>query len=144
MAHQFTRVEKAAPIFQRVSGLIKAGQLRWEDRPLWFDVYVLCPPIHKPTWNLEMPKKDDPVRQLFYPEDTIRARFYKTYGSPGVINLHVGSKSKTVSELFTETYQRLKTEKPEATEDELFEDTTNVLVEDGIRLRKRRTQQKQD
>ncbi|CAD5232080.1 unnamed protein product [Bursaphelenchus xylophilus] len=137
MAQQFTRVEKAAPIFQRVSGLIRAGQLKWEDRPLWFDIYVLCPPVTEPVWNVEMPKKNECVRKLLYPEDNIRAKFYKTYGSPGIINLHSGSKTKTISQTFIETYQRLQSERSELSEDQLFEETSKILIEDGIKLRKR-------
>ena len=68
-----TRVERAAPIFNRVSGLIRSGQLKWEDRPLWYDIYAASPPFEEPVWDLKMPKRDEPVRKIYYKEDVIRA-----------------------------------------------------------------------
>ncbi|KAI6216718.1 Ribosomal protein S23 domain containing protein [Aphelenchoides fujianensis] len=57
-----------------VTGLIRGGQLKWEDRPLWYDVYVSAPPHDEPTWNIRMPKRDVPVQQLLFDEDAHRSR----------------------------------------------------------------------
>ncbi|KAI6185322.1 Ribosomal protein S23 domain containing protein [Aphelenchoides besseyi] len=72
MATQFSRVERAAHIFSRVTGLIRGGQLKWEDRPLWYDVYVLAPPLDEPIWNIKMPKRDVPLQKLLFDEDDHR------------------------------------------------------------------------
>lgn len=42
--------------------------MKWEDRPLWYDPYVMYPPLHEPFWNKEMPKYDQPVKDLFASE----------------------------------------------------------------------------
>lgn len=65
----FTRFEKSGPIFSRINGLIRSGQLKWEDRPLWYDAYVLFPPFNEPVGNKKFPKHNEAVRDLFYSED---------------------------------------------------------------------------
>uniref|UniRef100_A0A914QVC9 Small ribosomal subunit protein mS23 n=1 Tax=Panagrolaimus davidi TaxID=227884 RepID=A0A914QVC9_9BILA len=76
MASFVTRVERAAPIFSRITGLIRSGQMKWENRPLWYDVYAAVPPFEEPIWDLKMPKADEPVRSIMYKEDLTRAESY--------------------------------------------------------------------
>ena len=86
MSSFVTRAERSGNIFFRVTGLIRSGQLQWNDRPLWYfilslillcffryDVYAAAPPLTPPDWNVKLPKYDDPVRKLFYKEDEVRA-----------------------------------------------------------------------
>lgn len=46
--------------------------MRWEERPLWYDSYVLYPPHDEPVWDRKWPKHADKVRELFYKEDEER------------------------------------------------------------------------
>ncbi|VDK20545.1 unnamed protein product [Anisakis simplex] len=62
-----------APKIYRVTGLIRAGHLNWEQRPLWYDVYAAIPPLREPVWDAKFEKEDEPVRKIFYDEDIIRA-----------------------------------------------------------------------
>lgn len=55
-----------------MSGLIKANALKYEDRPVWFDVYRAFPPAVDPVYK----RKVDPevvAKPLIYPEDAVRA-----------------------------------------------------------------------
>uniref|UniRef100_A0A914VZ57 Small ribosomal subunit protein mS23 n=1 Tax=Plectus sambesii TaxID=2011161 RepID=A0A914VZ57_9BILA len=130
---RFTRVEKAGPIFARVTGLIRSGVIKWEDRPLWYDVYAAHPPHREPVWDYKAPKHDQPVRQIFYKEDTIRARFYRTFGSPGAISM-ANERTKSLSQRFIDQYEAEKAEHPDEAEEALFERTTKVLIDQGLPL----------
>ncbi|KAH7730262.1 Protein MRPS-23 [Aphelenchoides avenae] len=119
-----------------VTGLIRAGHLKWEDRPLWYDVYAALPPYEEPIWDLKYAKHGEPVRKIFYPEDTVRARFYKTFGSPGAISIE-NAKTNSVSQLFIQRYMDEAKRQPGATEDELFDSATEILQENGFTLKRR-------
>jgi small subunit ribosomal protein S23 len=54
-----------------VRGLLKSGALKEEDKPIWYDIYKAFPPKYEPRYD--RPAPDLPLRNLFYPEDTIRA-----------------------------------------------------------------------
>jgi small subunit ribosomal protein S23 len=56
-----------------MTGLIRSGQVRWDDRPLWYDVYAALPPLREPIWDARMPREDEPIRPIFYEEDVVRA-----------------------------------------------------------------------
>jgi small subunit ribosomal protein S23 len=66
-----SRLEKIGTIFSRVNGLIKSGALRYEERPLWFDVYQKYPPDVEPKFDQKPEFK--PIRPIFYAEDKERA-----------------------------------------------------------------------
>jgi len=93
-----TRVEKFGSIFSRASGLLRAGAVKWENRPLWYDCYVAFPPAVEPKFD-RLPLLEEPLPELFYPEDAVRARFYKEFGSLGVIDL-TDNKYKSVSQRY--------------------------------------------
>lgn len=48
--------------------------MRWEDRPLWYDLYESFPPKEEPRFD--RPKPNLPLKQIFYQEDKIRAYFF--------------------------------------------------------------------
>lgn len=56
--------------FHRNSGLLQSGALKWEDRPLWYDVYGAFPPFDIPKFNRTIPNIK--LRHIYYKEDTIR------------------------------------------------------------------------
>lgn len=55
----------------RVKGLIQGGAMKYEERPVWFDVYRAFPPAEEPLY--EKPVRTTEVRNIFYPEDAVRA-----------------------------------------------------------------------
>lgn len=58
--------------FFRVEGLIRSGAMKYEDKPIWFNVYRAYPPKHQPKFSREAVPSERVVN-LFYPEDLIRA-----------------------------------------------------------------------
>ncbi|KAG5680438.1 hypothetical protein PVAND_009946 [Polypedilum vanderplanki] len=67
----FSRLEKIGNIYTRVTGLLRAGAMKWEDRPLFYDIYTAFPPIKENVYMEEAPKIK--VREIFYAEDQERA-----------------------------------------------------------------------
>ncbi|XGW19725.1 hypothetical protein V3C99_003512 [Haemonchus contortus] len=135
MAQSFTRAERSGNIFYRVTGLIRSGQMKWSDRPLWYDIYVTHPPLDPHDWNTKHPKYDEPVRKIFYDEDLVRAAFYKKYRG-GVMNLE--SPRESLSQQFIKEYETVKNEfagKENVPEEELFRRTEERLKEVGIQLK---------
>lgn len=45
--------------------------MKWEDRPLWYDLYNVFPPKDEPRYD--RPAPETPVPAIFYEEDKIRA-----------------------------------------------------------------------
>ncbi|XP_014245407.1 probable 28S ribosomal protein S23, mitochondrial [Cimex lectularius] len=73
MAH--SRLERIGTIYTRITGLIKSGAMKLEDRPIWYEVYEAFPPETPPLYSQKV--SDKPIRDIFYPEDKIRALFHK-------------------------------------------------------------------
>ncbi|KRY89572.1 putative 28S ribosomal protein S23, mitochondrial [Trichinella pseudospiralis] len=80
-----SRVEKIGSIFSRITGLLKSGSMKPNDRPIWYDVYAAFPPKFDP--HFDRPPVDAVQREIIYAEDFIRARFFKEFKNPGVFNL---------------------------------------------------------
>jgi small subunit ribosomal protein S23 len=55
-----------------VSGLLKSGALKWEERPLFYDIYTAFPPLKERKYK-EPVADEKPLRPIFYPEDKERA-----------------------------------------------------------------------
>ena len=51
--------------------MLRSGALKQSEKPLWYDIYAAFPPKDVPTY--ERPKPEATIRQIFYPEDIIRA-----------------------------------------------------------------------
>jgi small subunit ribosomal protein S23 len=62
---------KEVLLFHRIRGLLRSGALKEEDKPIWCDVYTAFPPKYEPKYD--RPAPDIPLRNILYPEDTIRA-----------------------------------------------------------------------
>ncbi|RWS16273.1 28S ribosomal protein S23: mitochondrial-like isoform X1 [Dinothrombium tinctorium] len=99
-----SRLEKYGTIFSRVQGLLRTGAMKPQNKPLWFDVYECFPPHIEPKRLLPVP--DAPLRSILYDEDVIRAKFYKDFGSPGLIDL-LDRNKKCISKRFLEKYKEL-------------------------------------
>uniref|UniRef100_A0A1B0DRG0 Small ribosomal subunit protein mS23 n=1 Tax=Phlebotomus papatasi TaxID=29031 RepID=A0A1B0DRG0_PHLPP len=103
MAH--SRLEKIGTIFTRTSGLLKSGAMKPEDKPLWYEIYKAFPPKAEPRYD--RPAPNTTVRDIFYPEDVVRAKFHKLSKTLGTINLSDG-KNKTHCQMFIDIYNKLK------------------------------------
>ncbi|CAI2348390.1 unnamed protein product [Caenorhabditis sp. 36 PRJEB53466] len=133
MSSFITRAERSGNIFSRVTGLIRAGQLNWADRPLWYDVYISSPPLSAPDWNVKLAKFDEPIRPIFYEEDVLRAKFYKAYRHTA--GIQVDSPKTSISQQFLNEYKLVEAENAGATPEKLFALTQQRLSENGIILK---------
>ncbi|KAK2173142.1 hypothetical protein NP493_899g00025 [Ridgeia piscesae] len=73
----------------------------------------------------------DPIN-ILYKEDFIRAQFYKTYGTPDVIDMTDSAAS--VSQRFVEKYRQLEGATVDDDQD-IFESTAAALREEGVALK---------
>ena len=158
-----TRLEKIGTIYSRLLGLYKSGAAKYENRPIWFDVYEAFPPKYEPRWDRHqlsygtggnVAKLGEP-RRIFYKEDLIRAQFFKVFGGedqdvlpgetiergrkfPQTYNLF-DNKSNNISQKFVNKYLELEQTAPvgnSASEGDrnLFRETVEALELDGINL----------
>lgn len=51
--------------------MLQTGVMKVEDKPIWYDVYAMHPPIEVPRYD--RPAPDIELRDIFYEEDIIRA-----------------------------------------------------------------------
>lgn len=135
-----SRLEKVGTVFTRVRDLMRSGVMKPNEKPIWFDVYKAFPPKRDPLFvkphTRPVPKRPDVVPEIFYAEDTVRAKFFEVYGAgPRPLDL---SKSNYVSicQRFVEKYEELRntTDLDEAA---LFEETGKHLLAQGVVLRRR-------
>ncbi|XP_078680671.1 small ribosomal subunit protein mS23-like [Branchiostoma floridae x Branchiostoma belcheri] len=136
-----SRLEKFGTIFTRVRDLIRGGVMKHEERPLWYDVYAAFPPRDPPLAERSYDIK--PVRQILYPEDKIRAAFYKTYGTPRPMDL-TNPDAVLECQKFILKYQQLERLGKYQEEAELFEAAARALQRDGVILKKRQLKQATD
>ncbi|KAL1260940.1 hypothetical protein QQF64_008767 [Cirrhinus molitorella] len=135
-----SRLEKFGTAFTRVRDLMRAGVIKHEERPIWFDVYAAFPPKREPLYEKPVrPLKihaADAVPEILYKEDEIRAKFFEVFGNgPRAFEL---LKPNFVSpcQKFVMKYSELESRgdvKPEL----LFEETAKALLAEGVYLRKR-------
>ncbi|CAL8360218.1 unnamed protein product [Merluccius merluccius] len=134
-----SRLEKFGTVFTRVRDLKRAGVISPQATPTWYDVFKAFPPRKEPLYvqpQHGLYSKQDPVPDIFYKEDKIRAKFYEVYGTGSrVLDL---SKSSYISacQRFVETYTRLESY-GEMDESALFEETGKLLLSEGLVLRRR-------
>ncbi|XP_040183918.1 28S ribosomal protein S23, mitochondrial-like [Rana temporaria] len=132
-----SRLEKLGTVFTRTRDLIRAGVIKQNEKPIWYDVYAAFPPKREPSYvspPKRRPKPVDNVPAIFYKEDIIRAKFYDTYGSPGMLNLN-RSDYKSTCQKFVEEYLELQ-KSGVVSEENLFEETGKALLSQGVILRR--------
>ncbi|KAK8746619.1 hypothetical protein OTU49_017108 [Cherax quadricarinatus] len=125
------RLEKIGTIFTRATGLLKSGAMKPQDKPLWYNVYEAFPPKYEPCFDRPAPEVK--IRKIFYPEDVIRAKFYKRYGSYGTAQLSDQKPRPTVCQLFVKEYEHLQA-KGSVPEDQLMQEAALALEAQGIYL----------
>ncbi|KAF2356933.1 Ribosomal protein S23/S25 mitochondrial [Trinorchestia longiramus] len=125
---------KIGDIFTRTTGLLQSGVVKPEDKPIWYDVYKAFPPLEPPKYDRPIPYFT--IKPIFYPEDVIRAKYYRKYGSRDTLNLNEAVPSRRVGfcQAFVEAYQQLEKEKPDLAEEELMLKTERALENKGIYL----------
>ncbi|KAM6296748.1 small ribosomal subunit protein mS23 [Aegotheles albertisi] len=124
----------------RTRNLLRIGVI---EKPLWFDVYAAFPPLREPVYRVPRPrygKVKDVIPPIFYPEDEVRAKFYRTYGSgPRPFDLSQ-SNYKSTCQRFVEKFYELK-EEGKIEEERLFEETGKALLASGVTLQRRAADQ---
>jgi len=119
-----SRREKLGSVFSRLTGLLKSGALKEEDRPIWYDVVKAFPPKHI------QPQKQ--VQAILYPEDFIRVHFYRTFIESSAAVL-TNEKIRSVPQRFVDKYLELQSEKAVPVE-QLFDETVRILKEEGVKF----------
>ncbi|KAG7281419.1 hypothetical protein CRUP_029868 [Coryphaenoides rupestris] len=134
-----SRLEKFGTVFTRVRDLKRSGVIQPSDTPVWYEVFKAFPPKRDPVYvkpYYTTASRKDPVAEIFYKEDKIRAKFYEVYGTgPRVVDLF-NSNSHSPCQRFVETYTRLESS-GELGESALFEETGKALLAEGLMLRRR-------
>lgn len=123
------RLHWSASIFERMTGLLKGGATKHKDRPIWYDVYKAFPPKYEPTYARPAIQKD--ILPILYPEDAVRGKFSRLYGSPGYHDM-MYAKSKSISQRFVEKYQELEKSGQFSDAEKLFEATEDYFIDEGL------------
>lgn len=55
----------------RTTGLIRSGVIPPDEAPIWYSVYKTFPPKYEPTFS--RPPLDIKIKEIYYPEDKLRA-----------------------------------------------------------------------
>lgn len=118
-----SRLEKVGTIYSRIRGLLRSGALKEEDKPIWYDVYTAFPPKYEPKYD--RPAPDIPLRNILYPEDTIRAKFHKEYKSLPAVNLS-DQQIQTQTQKFISAYNKLR-EEGKVPEENLHQAAADVM-----------------
>ncbi|KAE8625196.1 hypothetical protein XENTR_v10006189 [Xenopus tropicalis] len=136
-----SRLEKLGTVFSRVRDLLRAGIIKQNEKPVWYDVYAAFPPKREPLYEKPLRRKQitsDIVPSILYKEDIIRAKFYETYGNgPRAFELS-RTNFKSSCQRFVEKYAELQ-KMGEEDESKLFEETGKALLAEGIILRRKGT-----
>ena len=124
-----SRFEKIGTIYSRVMGLYKSGAIKSEQVPLWVPIYEAFPPKYDPRWDRVAEQK--PVIKVLYPEDKVRAKYYKTFGDWEVVSLF--DNKKPTSQLFVDKFLELS-RSGDLSEQELWDRTVSDLENSGVDL----------
>jgi len=116
-----SRLDRIGTIFSRTTGLLKAGGIKYPDRPLWYDIYRVFPPKYEPHVDRESEKKE--IMEIFYKEDKYRALFFKKFGlNPGGMPRKLGDKNfEEPTQPFITSCLELKKTNPDWNDDQIFE-----------------------
>ncbi|XP_065076159.1 small ribosomal subunit protein mS23 [Ochlerotatus camptorhynchus] len=126
-----SRLEKIGTIVSRTQGLLRSGAMKWDDRPLWYDIVKAFPPKEEPRFDRPAPNVS--VKPIFYPEDIIRSKFHKQNRNQYVTNL-ADTRNKTATQHFVEIYQNLQ-QQGALDEEKVFETAQELLDEKLTQLK---------
>ena len=113
-----TRLEKIGSIYSRILGLYKSGAAKYENRPIWFDIYEAFPPKYEPRWDRHQLSygiggnvaKLGAPRKILYKEDVIRAQYFKVFGGEDQ-DLRPGERGEKEGRKMHERYNLFDNEK---------------------------------
>ena len=125
-----SRFEKIGTIYSRITGLYKSGAIKSEQVPLWYNIYEAFPPKYEPRWDRVAEEKQ--VVKILYPEDKVRAKFYRTYGEGEIVNLF-DKETVPTSQKFVDKYMNIA-ESGQFSEQELWDRTVSQLENEGVDL----------
>jgi len=124
-----SRLDRIGNFFSRMTGLLRTGAVKYEERPLWYDVYRVFPPKYEPRYEREIEECGE-VQPVLYDEDLVKAKLFKKYGlNPGGIvrELHSTGKEDVVQKFVSAFYSK-KAENPQLSDDEIFDSVSNTFV----------------
>ncbi|XP_012269592.2 28S ribosomal protein S23, mitochondrial [Athalia rosae] len=131
-----SRLVKIGTIHSRTTGLLRAGGMREEDKPLWLDIYEAFPPKDEPRYD--RPGSQVPIRDIFYEEDKIRAKYHQQHRQLPAVRL-TSTREKTQTQRFIRVYQELKKEGLE--ESELWSKAVQQMNDGSGQIENRSTPQ---
>jgi len=116
-----SRLDRIGTIFSRTTGLLKAGAIKYQDRPLWYDVYRVFPPKYEPHIDRVPQKKE--INEILYREDKYRALYFKKFGlNPGGVPRVVGDRNfQDHSQSFVKICLELEKTNSDWDKDKIFE-----------------------
>ncbi|XP_065355584.1 small ribosomal subunit protein mS23 [Calliphora vicina] len=127
-----SRLEKIGTIFTRVTGLLRSGAMKPEDKPIWYDLYEAFPPKLEPRFDRPAPK-NIPIKNIFYEEDVARAKFHKSLKQQEMISLF-DKKRETQTQQFIKIYQGLKAQGA-LDEEKIFETSVELLQQERQQMK---------
>ncbi|XP_060554512.1 small ribosomal subunit protein mS23-like [Ruditapes philippinarum] len=123
-----SRVHKYKTVFRRVEGLLKSEALDKKDRPLWYDIWERFPPKVEPSYDRKVPTVE--VKNILYPEDLIRAKYFDEFVDRDVFNIRKGKgQIHSKAQKFVECY--LELQKPGMSPDEIMDAVQLHLNDNG-------------
>nr|XP_019551126.2 28S ribosomal protein S23, mitochondrial-like [Aedes albopictus] len=131
-----SRLEKIGTIVTRTEGLLRSGAMKWDDRPLWYDVVKAFPPKEEPRFDRPAPNVT--VRPIFYAEDAVRAKFHKLQTRSQFLTNLADMRNKTATQHFIEIYQQLQ-QQGALDEEKVFETAQEMLEQKLGQLKLERT-----
>lgn len=124
-----SRLHGVSTIYNRLEGLLKVGAIPQSDAPIWLAVYARFPPKRPP--DQERPLVQKPLRPILYPEDNIRAQFFKMYQSSEMTNLaNAESFAGGWSDVFLQSYEAFERMRPEWHSDDIWHLTLKWMEEE--------------
>lgn len=124
-----SRLEKIGTIFTRVTGLIRSGAMKMEERPIWYDLYKIFPPAEEPKYDRRA--TNVPIKNIFYEEDTIRSQFHKRMAKTlPSINLQ-DRKQPTTTQRLIHVCKKLESEK-HLSKEQAFEQALDIIKTEGF------------
>ena len=128
-----SRLHGVATIYTRLEGMVKVGAISNVDIPIWFNVYKRFPPRRPP--DAERPLVQKPLKPILYPEDNLRAQFYKTYhnstmsGDKGLLTAE--NFKGGIAEAFLNSFEIVKKLRPQYYDDDVWY-LTQRWIHDGM------------
>ncbi|CAL8094866.1 unnamed protein product [Orchesella dallaii] len=116
-----SRLDRIGTIFSRTTGLLKSGAIKYQDRPLWYDVYRVFPPKYEPHIDRK-PEKTE-INDILYREDKYRALYFKKFGlNPGGVARVLGDRNfQEHSQSFVKICLDLEKLNPDWANDKIFD-----------------------